>query len=106
MYKDFFPPVSALPPVPVVAVITRNERVTPAELIDACHRYGATQQDEYGERYWVVFEDDPKRPWDFTEKSLRASADQEGYLKCDSYNPDEDRILPDETPDYLWGVGH
>src|SRR3989344_4231480 len=65
MYKDFFPPlpIGIVSPTPVVAVITRNERVRPEAVIAVCHKYGATSQQSEGLCFWVVFEDEPRRAW-------------------------------------------
>ena len=75
MYKDFFPPLpmGVVSPTPVVAVITRNERVRPEAVISVCHRYGATGQQSEGLCFWVVFEDEPRRAWPMTEACVRSS---------------------------------
>ena len=107
MYKDFFPPLEngITAPTPVVAVITTNERVRPEAVISVCHKYGATSQQSEGVCFWVVYEDEPRRAWSFTEKGLRSSVDKEGYIKCDSYEPNEKRPRDEEVPSYLLGVG-
>lgn len=107
MYKDFFPPIEGgiKPPTPVVAVITRNERVRPEAVIAVCHNYGATSKQSEGLCFWVVYEDEPRRAWSFTEKGLRSSVDKDGYIKCNSYDPSDKRDRGEEVPDYLMGVG-
>lgn len=108
MYKDFFPPLPTgiRPPTPVVAVITRNERVRPEAVISVCHRYGATSQQSEGLCFWVVYEDNPKRAVPFTREGLRASVDEHGYIKCESYDPTDKRDRGKEVEDYLLGVGN
>jgi len=107
MYKDFFPPIEGgiTPPTPVVAVITRNERVRPEAVMAVCHRYGATSEQSEGLCFWLVYEDEPRHAWSCTEIGLRLSVDKDGYIKCGSYNPDEKRVPPKEVEDYLVGVG-
>lgn len=107
MYKDFFPPlpIGIVPPTLVVAVITRNERVRPEAVISVCRRYGATSEQSEGECFWVVFEDDPRRPVPMTEACVRSSVDQDGYIKCESYDPTDKRDRGEVVPDYLLGVG-
>ena len=107
MYKDFFPPLEGgiTAPTPVVAVITRNERVRPEAVIAVCHKYGATSQQSEGLCFWVVFEDEPRRAWPMTEACVRNSADKDGYIKCVSYAPNDKRERIVEVPEYLLGVG-
>ena len=107
MYKDFFPPLEKgiIAPTPVVAVITRNERVRPEAVIFVCHRYGATSQQSEGLCFWVVFEDEPRRAWPFTKRGLDRSVDEDGYIKCESYDPSDKRDRGKEVEDYLIGVG-
>ena len=107
MYKDFFPPlpIGIVSPTPVVAVITRNERVRPEAVIAVCHKYGATSQQSEGLCFWVVFEDEPHRAWPMTEACVRNSADKDGNIKCESYDPTDKRDRGEEVPDYLLGVG-
>ena len=107
MYKDFFPPLEGgiTAPTPVVAVITRNERVRPEAVIAVCHKYGATSQQSEGLCFWVVFEDEPRRAWPMTEACVRNSVDKDGYIKCESYDPTDKRDRGEEVPDYLLGVG-
>jgi hypothetical protein len=89
MYKDYFPPLEGgvEAPTPFVAVVTVNERVRPEAIMAVCEQYGATSQQSEGKCFWLVFEDEPRRPWPFTEKGLRASVDPDGYIKCHSYVP-------------------
>jgi hypothetical protein len=115
MYKDFFPPLEGglTPPTPVVAVITRNERVRPEAVIRVCHSFGATSHQSEGLCFWVVFEDEPKRAWPMTEACVRSSVDKDGYIKCDSWKPhqrsghvvEEELLVVEEPPSYLFGVG-
>jgi hypothetical protein len=107
MYKDFFPPLERglVAPTPVVAVITRNERVRPEAVIAVCRRYGATSQQSEGECFWVVFEDEPRRAWPMTEACVRSSVGKDGYIKCESYAPHEKREHVEKVPNYLMGVG-
>lgn len=107
MYKDFFPPLERglTAPTPVVAVVTRNERVRPEAVISVCRRYGATSQQSEGLCFWVVFEDEPRRAWPMTEACVRSSVDKDGYIKCESYDPSDKRDRGEEVPDYLMGVG-
>ena len=108
MYKDFFPPIEGgvTPPTPVVAVVTRNERVRPEAVIRVCHGYGATSYQSEGLCFWVVFEDEPRRAWSFTETGLRSSVDDDGYIKCHSWTPNQrSGHVMQEVPDYLLGVG-
>lgn len=105
MYKDYFPPLEGYVDAPCsfVAVITRNERVRPEAVVAVCERYGAASQQTEGKCYWIVYEDEPRRAWPFTQEALRASVDAEGYIKCDSYAPDPSRRKPVEVPDYMSG---
>lgn len=106
MYKDYFPSLEGgvEPPCTFIAVITRNERVRPEAVLSVCERYGATSQQSEGKCYWVLFADEPKRPWPFTESALRAEADKDGYLKCDSYEPvSKPMRLMEEDPSYMLG---
>lgn len=111
MYKDFFPPIEGgvRPPTPVVGVITTRERVRPEAVMATCRRYGAVSNHD-GETFWVVFEDEPKRAWDFGERGLRSSVDTDGYIKCDSYKAGAERTHPDdgseEIPSFLASVGN
>lgn len=107
MYKDFFPPLEGgmTAPTPVVAVITRNERVRPEAVISVCHKYGATSQQSEGLCFWIVFEDEPRRAWPMTEVCLRNSVDKHGYIKCASYDPADKHDRGKEIENYLIGVG-
>ncbi len=107
MYKDFFSPLTGgvVSPTPVVAVLTRNERVRPEAVMAVCHRYGATSQQTEGLCFWIVFEDDPRQAWPMTEGCIRSSVDGDGYIKCEGYKQDDEREPVEEVPDYLLGVG-
>jgi hypothetical protein len=109
MYKDYFTPLEGgvKPPCTFIAVITKNERVRPNAVLTTCERYGATSEQSEGKCYWILFEDEPRRPWSFTEEALRLSTDEDGYIKCDSYDPKrkETRSKEElaETPFYMFG---
>lgn len=105
MYRDYFPPLERgfTPPCKFVAVVTTNERVRPEAILAVCERYGATSIQSEGKCFWIVYEDEPKRAWPFTEKALRCSVDSDGYIKCDSYARDDARKPDVETPNYMIG---
>jgi hypothetical protein len=40
-----------------------------------------------------------------TEACIRSSVDEDGYIKCESYDPSDKHDRGEEVPDYLLGVG-
>lgn len=103
MYKDFFPGRDA--PCRFIAVITQNERLRPQAILAVCERYEAVSEQTEGKCYWVLFADEPRRPWPFTESALLASVNKQGYIQCEKYDP-KYVINPDlecEVPSYMRG---
>lgn len=41
------------------------------EVIEVTRDEGAVSEDDNGEIFWIVFANEPRQVWDFTEKSLR-----------------------------------
>jgi len=73
MYADRSPVPNAL--VEHVLVIEGTDKqCTIDEIIEEARDVGAVSEDEDGnETFWIVFANDPRRVWDFTERSLRNS---------------------------------
>ena len=56
-----------------VVVVEPSDTDTDA-VIDYIREHGATSRDYDGnEIFWVVFPDEPRRVWDFTERALRST---------------------------------
>lgn len=73
MYADFPPQPNA--PVSQVLVIEEGDKEIPIdEIIEEARDAGAVSEDGDGDEiFWIVFANEPRRMWDFTERSLRSS---------------------------------
>ena len=65
------------PPVPnaktrIVIVIEKGDSSRPDEVISFARDIGATTHDDGEDVFWVVFDNEPRRLWDFSEAILRA----------------------------------
>lgn len=80
MYGDHAP--VANPPCEQVLVLTEDDirNYTAEEIIEEAYAVDAVtgdDGDDDGETFWIVFENEPRRLWDFTEKSLRSTISDE-----------------------------
>ena len=70
MYADY-PPHMVPRGIEQVLVLEGGE--DPNEVIAMAREIGATHHNGDGEEiFWVVYLDDPRRAWDYTEAALRA----------------------------------
>lgn len=70
MYADYSPYPNSPRGVKRVLVLEGGE--TADEVIREARFVGSTSEDCDGkETFWIIFPDEPKRLWDFTERSLR-----------------------------------
>ncbi len=68
MYGDF-PPAQNCRAEQVLVV--EDDDLNPQDVIDGAYDVGAVTCNGEDEVFWVVFAEEPRRVWDFTERSLR-----------------------------------
>ena len=73
MYADF-PPVPNAPIEQVLVLEEDDNQHTIDEVIEEARDVGAVSEDSEGDEiFYIVFAEEPRRMWDFTERSLRSS---------------------------------
>lgn len=66
MYGDYSPE----PCLTSRVLVLEDEDVNSDEVIETARDEGATSIND-GEIFWIVFQNEPRRVWDFTERCLR-----------------------------------
>ncbi len=66
MYSDHSPEPRLTPRV----LVLEEGDLDTEKIIEMAHNEGAVTKND-GEIFWIVFSNEPRRVWDFTEKSLR-----------------------------------
>lgn len=76
MYVDH-PPMPHLPTKQIIVIEAKDKPYTlffVDEVIEKARMFDATSRDGDGDEiFWIVFDSEPKRPWDMTESALRSS---------------------------------
>lgn len=73
MYADF-PPVPNAPVEQVLVLEEDDSQRTIDEIVEEARDVGAVSEDgDSDEIFYIVFAEEPRRIWDFTEQSLRKS---------------------------------
>ncbi|KKS10970.1 MAG: hypothetical protein UU63_C0022G0001 [Candidatus Uhrbacteria bacterium GW2011_GWF2_41_430] len=75
MYTDHRPPQSPST-CPEYVLVVEEDRDQPYDadaIIEEAHSSGAVTNDGEDDIFWIVYASEPRRVWDFTERSLRSS---------------------------------
>jgi len=78
MYSDFSP----VPNCRAERVLVLEDGDLDADaVIEAARDEGAVTSDGENKIFWIVFANEPRRVWDFTEYCLRREMSKKGYKK-------------------------